>query len=584
MACLCSCLSQRVSQRLDTQPLEDDASQILTALAQRLRTAGDPSSRVVGGFVKGLVGLRLGPDEEGATWGVGLTIDGPPRLAGGIVVVPSSGEWVGLDADGGSRLWSRPNSRRRLLHVASDGVYALLISRDERRRREHALLVDRRGRTRFEAEVSLQAGPGIGPPLVLAGLALIPFAGRRFGVVDALSGSLRSVSSLPRSALGIQRTATRAWWYDAFDWTPLLEPRRAPVSLPRRPLPPASPDAPLVVAFDPSRLLEGAGRSGYLVAQHRAVMGFDARSGDLAWVQALPSRVLAAVALPEGFAVCDEAGRVHWLGGADGVRIRRWRLMGRGDGRGLLKSCSLNAGQVPAAPPEPNAATVAPLIQQLAEVAGLEDPGLLEVRRLLYAELAARREPEATQALIALASGPTASLGLRAEARDLLARRRSGVRFMLATLATPVPLSSPSSLPPLGALADALAALRSTEAAPLLAVHLNQPGYPLSERTRAARALRSLASADQYDELLLFFDLHRAVAHADGAEAARIVAATLMRVDGARARRDLGLRRRDPLVVPQLRDVLDELLGPGVAAPASDESGSSPSQSRETAR
>jgi outer membrane protein assembly factor BamB len=308
----------------------------------------------------------------------------------------------------------------------------------------------------------------------------------------------------------------------------------------------------------------------YMATHGRIVVGIERDGGTLTWVAALPGRVLGAVALSGGFLVCDESGGVRWLAAQTGRVERQWQLARRrpvARGAALLRACALSRGRVLGTAADGADATgrasraqPEPLLDQLARVLALSDPGLSSGQRFLSRELAARAEPDATRVLIELVTRHNLDRVLQSEAEDLLATRRNGADHMLAALAGSG-LRGEESLPPIAPLGDALAALDERRAAPLLARQLNRPAHAPSAIARAAAALEQLASEAEYAELSVFFSLHRT--NADGPEweaAVLSIGRTLLRVGGQKARALLRFAIRDPLTVPGVRSALEQAL------------------------
>ena len=74
-------------------------------------------------------------------------------------------------------------------------------------------------------------------------------------------------------------------------------------------------------------------------------------------------------------------------------------------------------------------------------------------------------------------------------------------------------------------------------------------------------ALEQLASEAQYDELSVFFSLHRT--NADSAEwvaAVVSIGRTLLRVGGERARQLIQFALRDPLTIPEIKGAMEREL------------------------
>ena len=120
---------------------------------------------------------------------------------------------------------------------------------------------------------------------------------------------------------------------------------------------------------------------------------------------------------------------------------------------------------------------------------------MFAAQSFLLQELAPIAEPEVTKTLIDVASNARTPPALLESARRFLAQRRNGEKFMLEALARHYDfLSDVLRPPPVGPLADALAAMNETRAAPLLARHLNDPANTPDDIERAARALNKLAT------------------------------------------------------------------------------------------
>jgi outer membrane protein assembly factor BamB len=111
--------------------------------------------------------------------------------------------------------------------------------------------------------------------------------------------------------------------------------------------------------------------------------------------------------------------------------------------------------------------------------------------------------------------------------------------------------------PPVGPLADALAAMGEKRAAPALARHLNDPSTDSSDLVRAARALMTLATPSELPGLRTFFALYRATADEPALiQAVGLVARAIVRVGGPEGRALIERAAKDPLTQP---DVVKEL-------------------------
>src|SRR6185369_944992 len=123
--------------------------------------------------------------------------------------------------------------------------------------------------------------------------------------------------------------------------------------------------------------------------------------------------------------------------------------------------------------------------------------------------------------------------------------------------------------PPVGPLADALAASAETRAAPLLAKHLNDPANSADDVAHAARALAKLATSAEYEDLRTFFALYRATADDEALVAAVVSSAeALLRIGGADGRAVVERAAQDPLTQNDVRRALPTVLAKPATEPA----------------
>jgi outer membrane protein assembly factor BamB len=224
------------------------------------------------------------------------------------------------------------------------------------------------------------------------------------------------------------------------------------------------------------------------------------------------------------------------------------------------------------APESPNAS--APLAAQIAAALTTRDATLAAAQRMLLRELAAQADESATQTLIEIAGSRGVPV-LVTDARAALAKRRNGATFMLAALGKRYDFLRDVLVgPPVGPLADALAAMKETRAAPLLASHLVNPEATDDDVRRAAAALVILATKDELPALRQFFATFRATAATeDIARAVASVGEALLRLDPKDGRVLLELALKDTMTVAAARPRLEALLAspPPTAAPAAPE-------------
>lgn len=520
-----------------------------------------------------LLGLVLAPGGgEPLTWRRPARVTQPALAAGGVVVFGEGARLSALRAATGEPLWSVPSRGAELVAAADDGALTALTLHVPPQNKRSLLVLDRQGRELL----TVRADTSLGVPALLRGTLIVPW-GELVSLIDVGS---RAEVGRARLAVPLQH----AIWLGAGlflggpPWLPLGVAPSPAYDVARRPLPGAVQAGPGSVAeADVTRLYvlpEPAGGGVYMATYGRVALGIDAARGALLWVLALPGRALAGAAGPGAFSVCDASGGLRRIGAGDGRGRGHARLAPpRRDSRAepSLRACSLSANFAHASAgstraelkSEARAAPGAPLVEQLAQVLALADPELADAQRFLARELAARPEPEATGTLIELAQRRSASPSLQADAEDLLATRRNGQELMLRALAAPDASGpSPGPLPPLGPLADALAALDESRAAPLLARQLNHPGHSAGAAARAAAALERLAGEAEYASLSVYFLLHRSIAdQPERVRAVNAIGRTLLRIGGERGRTLVQQVVKDPLTVPEVREAMRGELG-----------------------
>ena len=148
------------------------------------------------------------------------------------------------------------------------------------------------------------------------------------------------------------------------------------------------------------------------------------------------------------------------------------------------------------------------------------------IQRFLLRELGTNEDPIITKTLLDLASDARTQPEILAEVRSQLAARRNGVEYMVEALGRHYDfLSGVLRAPPVGPLADALAAVGEKRAAPLLAAHLNMKLQLRTARTMfatAAHALVTLATpCEELGAVQTFFSLYHATADDDDLVAGR---------------------------------------------------------------
>ncbi len=166
------------------------------------------------------------------------------------------------------------------------------------------------------------------------------------------------------------------------------------------------------------------------------------------------------------------------------------------------------------------------------------------------------------QTLIDIASDPRSVPVLVEDARTALASRRNGQKFMEEALAKHYDyLHDVLRSPPVGPIADALAAMKDPNAAALIAAHLFDPAISDDDVKRAAAALAVVATPKELTQLKQFFAMYRGTAASDEVAAAvGSVAEAMLRLDPKGTRAIVEAAARDGMTKEATKAKLDQLL------------------------
>ncbi|MEP7125372.1 MAG: PQQ-binding-like beta-propeller repeat protein [Byssovorax sp.] len=491
-----------------------------------------------------LIGIEL---SGGKTWSFEHALDGRPSLAGTVLVGLGAGELFAVEARTGKLLWKR-NAGGHLRGAGDDGATTVISIQPTTGLGSVILAIDHDGRVVRQ----LEDAASIGVPAVVDGYAFLPWQGQYVTIYDLHAGEekaralFRSATSRVFSAGGAlffgENGATR------FDASIGLasQSKGSLVKLPDRELPgaprwmrPGTDITPLATAaFDQVRLYARPTASGapgvcdgrYAATYFRVAVGLDATSGAIAWAHAHEAEILGGAAYEGGFALCDAKGDVAFLDARSG------RVNGHVALEKPLTACLVQAD---AFSPSGSGSSKSPsLTEQIAEVARLPDADLVPMQQVLLQELAKIDSPLATRTLIDLAADARTAPALIEAARAALSARRTGADEMLAALDHHYDyLAGTLRPPPVGPLAEALAAMKDRRAAPLLAAHLGDPATPPDDVRRAAAALIDLGGKSEIEPIRRFFSHYRGLGEpeVDSAIQAAVVssAAALIKI-GAR--------------------------------------------------
>ncbi|CAN5845086.1 hypothetical protein BH11MYX4_BH11MYX4_09590 [soil metagenome] len=567
-------------QTFSTNWLDDQGRSIGDVQAKlrgaRLGASADVVVAVAGDRGDRLIGAPLG---GGAPWTFAHANDARPIIAGSVVVGSGNNEVFALDAATGRSLWARPSGGAAPLGAGDDGtITAVSLSSGKS---STILIVGRDGAVKRQIETEKP----IGEPAVVAGIVFVPWSNQYVSAIDAATGD-----ELGRVVLcdKVSRAMTVGGGlyfgevsYIRFDEQIRLAsgggasrisiPTRELPGTPRLLVPGTEKQPPVANARDRDRLFARPSAPGgplgidserFYASYFRLVMGFESARGQLGWVHTHPSDVLGGEAVTGGVLLCDEEGKIVVLDARTGQVTFQASF---GD---PIKSCVAHADTYKS-PPAPGGAPS--LGQQISEAVSSREASLATAQRLLLRELGTLEDETATKTLVDLASDSRTAPVLLVDARAAIATRRNGASFMLAALGRHYDfLRDVLASPPVGPIADALAAMKEPKGAPLLASHLLDPADTDEDLRRAGAALATLATKDELPTLRRFFATYRGTAETeDVAVAVASVGEAILRLDPKEGRALIEHAAKDPTTVPAARARLDALLAASPApAPA----------------
>jgi len=560
----------------------DDQGRSIGEVQARLRGAKpspgvDVAVAVAGPKADKLIGRPL---PNGPVWTYAHALDARPVVAGGVVVGSGQNEIFALDAATGRKLWVRPSEGGALLGAGDDGqLTALTLSKGTG---SVLLVVGRDGSVKKEITTEKQ----IGDPAIVSGVVFVPWANQYVSAIDTATGDSIGRVTL-RDKVSRALTIGGGLYFGELAYVRFDEkiaqasrggasriaiPSRELPGTPRLLVPGTERLKPVADARDRDRLFArpsapegpiGIDSGRFYASYFRLVIGFDASRGQLAWVHAHGSDFIGGEAIGGGLLLCDEEGKIVVLDAKTG-QVSLESTFGE-----PIRSCVAQADAFRAPP----AAGGGPALgQQITEAVSNREATLATAQRLLLRELATLEDETATKTLIDIASDPRAAPVLVQDARAALATRRNGASYMLAALGRHYDyLRDVLASPPVGPMADALAAMKESKAAPLLAAHLLDPAISDDDVRRAAAALASLATKDELPTLRQFFAMYRG--SADSEEVALAVASVgeaLLRLDAKDGRTVVEAAAKDPMTVAVARARLEALL---TATPAGSAAG-----------
>jgi len=566
---LAGCAKQPTLPSVFTQDWLNDGGHSIARVEESLRSSPKPSSQpvAVGVTENALVGISL--SGGGARWSQPATPDTLPSIAGDLVVYSSRGKLNALDAKTGAPRWNVDVGAYWLRGAGDDGKTTVLTLGTSDRKKSLLLAVRHDGAVQLRLETPLV----LGRPAVRAGVAFVPWAGQYVSAIDVQSGDelgrlltrelvshaltvdgelffgeksmlhfdervrYASTNQGVRAALPERMLPGRPRWLGSGSELPVIDlGARAKVRIYAAP----------IWANAETRFASDS----FVASYFRTAMGFSAKNGELKWVRAVSSPIIGGSPARSGFVLCGADGKALLLSS-------RGSTLSSADLGSPLRACVVEASSLDAAAGDDPGA----LAEQIDRALSILDPEMAAAQAFLVGELGRLPDASVTKTLIDLTTSSRMPPDIRTRARDLLALRRSGPELMLAALERRYDFLSGELLPPpVGPLADALAAMNERRAAPLLARHLNDPSTDSADVARAARALVVLATPAELPGLRTFFALYRATADEPAlVQAVASVAAAMIRVGGSEGRALVERAARDPLTQPDVAKELSTL-------------------------
>jgi outer membrane protein assembly factor BamB len=566
---------------------QNDAGKSIQAVYAKVGSQAPPvgASVAVGLTGDGMVGIGL--DKSGA-WSYLGPVDTEPTITGDLVIATGGRKLYALDAKSGRKVWEVPIEKHILLGAGDDGTTTVASLGSASGNDNMLVAVSRDGDVKREIE----ANHPIGVPAVQGGVVFVPWQNQYVSAIDLDSGDEIGRLLLREQVSHAQNIGGKLYFGEAsltrFDDKigGAAQGQATSVKLPPRELPGkpvwftegTQPLPAKATARERIRLYARPDEAGtstaggrYAATYFRVAMGLDSSDASLEWAKTFERDVLGGSAAQNGFVFCDAAGNVTLLdsnGGAAGsVSLGK-----------LLVGCVVQAGgfSVPAGKPRGS------LAEQIAEAIQVRETQMATAQRFLLRELGAMEDAIVTKALIDLASNVRTPPQLLEDSRKLLAARRNGADYMLAALEQHYDfLSDILRSPPVGPMAEALAAMNEARAAKPLARHLNDAANTPDDIERAARALSKLATKEELGELETFFALYRATASdKELVNAVIAVAEALIRIGGDAGKKLVSDAKADPMTQPEVKNGLDNLATPKAdkadTKPVEDDPGKSP--------
>jgi hypothetical protein len=281
---------------------------------------------------------------------------------------------------------------------------------------------------------------------------------------------------------------------------------------------------------------------------YRMLFALAAGSDDVRWVRTFDHDLVGSAIQPGGMFVADNAGMLRFIDDSGVTRMQR--DLGR-----PLQTLSIRPGAwVPATNADtaakPGEAPAGSLREQLFAAAALEDDRLTGGRGFAIEHLARSEEAAVTANLIALCSATKSPQPLQLAACGHLSKRTSGGDSVIEAMRRHASFLEDADPPPVGALAQAAAAMQLKKAGPLLVAHLEDPNTSARDLPVLFDALEKLGHRGASSAIERFVRLHHA--EPEGSEAAPALYAALHAIGTLRMKS----------ARPSLQDIEGDVLTP----------------------
>jgi outer membrane protein assembly factor BamB len=523
------------------------------------------------------------PLTGGAKWSFPHALDGRPTVAGNVVVGAGAGEVFALEAPTGKKLWSRKTGVVPFFGAGDDGQVTVLCLGGATGDSTTLLVVARDGSVKRQIETER----AVGVPAVAYGHAFVPWSNQYVSAFDLTSGD-EVARVVVRDKVSRAFTMGGGLYFGEMSLVRFDDHikdashgRASRVALPSKSLPgtqrlmaPGREKLPAAAnALDRSRYFARpvtpnapmALDGGHFYASYfRVALGLDAKQGKITWSYMHPTPVVGGEAAPGGLLLCDERGQVVMVDGSRGEKS------GELDLGEPIKSCVVSADSFAVPPARTPGRSLA---AQLQEVLLSRDPTLATLDHVLLGELLAAGDESGTQVLLDLASDARSAPPIAAEARAAIAKRRNGASAMVAALSRRYDFLHDVLVgPPVGPIAQALAAMKHAPAAPVLASYLSDVSIHDEELRDVAAALAEIGTDREMPAMKQFFTLyHCAATNEFTVGAVAHVASAIAKVGGKEGRAVLDRGLKDTCMQGEARAKVEAMLATLDAAAAAKE-------------